>query len=169
MLSVFFEGYTGAMTSEISASPTGPETPETSGLGNRIFSWVIALVAGVITAMIGTVAHQNILAIGPVEIPGGLLLGLLASLALMVGIRLIFVDRVAVFAAALGLVGMIAVFTLPSPGGAVLITNSVISLVWTLGPVLIATLVVAWPRFRRPVAPTALTAPIPVRGPADPA
>lgn len=123
----------------------------------RVATWLVALIAGAVIGAVGTVAHVNLLVLGPVVIPAGLILGLVASLALMLGIRLVFIDRSVVFAAALGLVGVIAILTQEGPGGAVLISNSVISLVWTLGPVLIATLVLAWPRLRRitPVTPPA--------------
>lgn len=128
-----------------------PSEPARAGFGARLFAWIVAFAAGVIVAMVGTVAHINIVQLGSVQIPVGLILGLLACLALMVGIRLIFVDRGAVIAAGIGIVLTVALFTFAGPGGAVLIGQSLISLLWTLGPVLIATLVVAWPRFTRPV------------------
>lgn len=126
--------------------------PAESGRGSRLFSGLVAFGAGVIVAMVGTVAHINILQLGPVSIPAGLILALFACLALMVGVRLIFVDRATVIAAGAGIVLTVALFTFAGPGGAVLIGQSLISLLWTLGPVLIAVIVIAWPRFTRPAA-----------------
>ncbi|MCS4275509.1 hypothetical protein M2390_000670 [Mycetocola sp. BIGb0189] len=142
------------------STPSGPvvTTPayaagpaETESKTSRMPSMVLGFLLGALVGAIGTVAHPNTLSIAGAEIPYGLLLGLLASLALMMGMRLLYPGRGAVIATGIGLVGMIALFTLPGPGGAVLIDQSLYSLVWTLGPVLIATIVIAWPRFTAPV------------------
>lgn len=142
---------TNALDTPHPASAPESVAPVRPSLGSRLFGWIVAFAAGTIVSMVGSVAHINILKLGSVQIPVGLILGLIACLALMVGIRLIFDDRGSVMAAGIGMVVTVAMFTFAGPGGAVLIGQGLISLIWTLGPVLIATLVVAWPRFTRPV------------------
>lgn len=126
-------------TGSSSASPT-------PSAGNRALSCVLALLVGAVFGAVGTVAHQSTLNLGMLRLPLGLPLALLGVLALLVGFRLLFVDRLIVLLAAIGVVGVIALFSIPSPGGAVLIPQGLAGIVWTIGPVLLATVVVAWPR-----------------------
>jgi hypothetical protein len=59
-------------------------------------------------------------------------------------------------AAAVGVIGMVALLTLPGPGGSVLVAGDVVGTVWAVGPALIAVLVVAWPELpQRRTAPAA--------------
>lgn len=154
--------YTGGVSiphrPESPAAPALPPFPRVeraerpraaTGLG-RALNWLFALLGGVLVALVGTVAHMSVASVGDAVVPIGLAMALIATAAYMIGVRLLLVDRGAVFAAGVGLVGTIALFTGRGPGGAVLINDSLASLVWTLAPVLVATLVVAWPRFSRP-------------------
>ena len=120
-------------------------TPAPSA-GSRALSCVLALLVGAVFGAVGTVAHQSTLNLGMFRLPFGLPLALLGVIALLVGFRLLFVDRLIVLLAAIGVVGVIALFSIPSPGGAVLIPQGLAGIVWTIGPVLLATVVVAWPR-----------------------
>jgi hypothetical protein len=124
---------------------------------------VLALAVGAIYGTVGTVAHQNVVRIGDSELPVGLVLALIGALGLLVGFRLLFHDRVAVLFAAIGMVGMIALFSVASAGGSVLIPQGVVGLIWTVVPVLVATIVVAWPRMpsRASTATAGNTAPAP--------
>ncbi|MET1051868.1 MAG: hypothetical protein ABWX65_04435 [Mycetocola sp.] len=114
--------------------------------GTRIAGAALSLVVGVIYGAVGTVAHQNVVMIGEVALPVALVLALIGAVALLVGFRLVFIDRLAVLCAALGMIGTIALFSISSSGGTVLIPEGIPGLIWTVGPVLIATVVVAWPR-----------------------
>lgn len=112
----------------------------------RAVGAVLSLLVGAIYGAVGTVAHTNTLRIAGAEIPFGLVLALIGALALLVGFRLVFDDRLPVLCTAAGMVGIIALFSIASRGGSVLIPQGVPGLVWTVVPVLIATVVVAWPK-----------------------
>jgi peptidoglycan/LPS O-acetylase OafA/YrhL len=132
-------------------APLGPPTPEVSATpastpGGRVVSCILALIVGAVFGAVGTVAHQSTLNLGTVRLPLGLPLALLGVLALLIGFRLLLRDRLVVFLAAVGVVAVIALFSVPSPGGSVLIPQGLAGILWTIGPVLIATVVVAWPR-----------------------
>jgi hypothetical protein len=71
-------------------------------------------------------------------------------LALLLGIRLVAGGRATAAAAAVGVVGAVALLTLPGLGGSVLIAGDVTGTVWSIGPALIAVLVIAWPNLPVP-------------------
>lgn len=138
----------GAWVDSVGA-PLAPAVPT---VANRTLSCVLALVVGVVFGAVGTVAHQSTLNLGVLRLPLGLPLSLLGILALLVGFRLLLRDRLVVFLAAVGVIGVIALFSVPSPGGSILIPQGLAGIVWTLGAVVIATVAVAWPRLpERPV------------------
>ncbi|MET0725881.1 MAG: hypothetical protein ABWY36_05985 [Leifsonia sp.] len=116
-----------------------------AGRGSRIMTAVLALVIGIIYGAVGTVAHTATIDIGGVVVPWGIVLALAGVVTLLVGLRLIIRDRLVVAACAIGLVGTVALFTLRSFGGSVLIPQSTVSVIWTIAPALVAALVLAWP------------------------
>lgn len=123
--------------------------------GNRAFSCVLAFIVGVVFGAVGTVQHQATLNLGSLQLPLGLVLSLVAVAAVLIGFRLLFTDRLVVLIAAVGIVAVVALLSVPSPGGSVLIPQGLAGLIWTIGPVLIGTVVVAWPRLpERPHTPT---------------
>ncbi|WP_354498179.1 hypothetical protein [Mycetocola sp. 2940] len=149
------------MTVNDSAPPAPTEARPSRG--PRIVGAALSILVGAIYGTIGTVASQNVLRIGEVVLPVGLILSLVGVLALLIGFRLLFEDRLPVLCAAIGMVGMIALFSVASAGGSVLIPQGLLGLVWTVVPVLLATIVVGWPRMpQRPrQAHTADAAPLP--------
>ena len=126
-----------------SLAPAG-EAP--AGLLSRVLAVVFALGAGVAFGVLGTIAHQATVPIGPVTVPIGLILALAGATALLAGLRLVLGDRMIVFFCALGLLGTIFILSLRSAGGSVLVPEGLPGLVWTVGPTLVATIVLAWPR-----------------------
>lgn len=153
--------YTSRVTAETTA-PTAerPSTATRPSTASRASGAILGIVVGAIYGTVGTVAHQNTAPIGDVGLPVGLVLALIGVLGLLLGFRLLFDNRVPVLFAAIGLVGMIALFSVASAGGSVLIPQGLIGLVWTVVPVLVATIVVAWPRMpSRTTAPAANTPP----------
>jgi hypothetical protein len=107
--------------------------------------YALALLIGVIYGAVATVGHRQTIRIGDVEIPWGIAAALAGVLALLLGIRLVAGGRWAAAAAAVGIVGTVALLTLPGRGGSVLVAGDVIGTIWAVGPALIAVLVVAWP------------------------
>ncbi|KRE21607.1 hypothetical protein [Agromyces sp. Soil535] len=121
----------------------------------RIGSYAIAAVIGVIYGAVATVGHRHEIRIGEIVIPWGLVAALAGVLALLLGIRLVAGGRWVAAAAAVGVVGTVALLTLPGPGGSVLVAGDVEGTIWAVGPALIAVLVVAWPKL-----PERRTAPV---------
>ncbi|MFF2052283.1 hypothetical protein ACFVU2_11855 [Leifsonia sp. NPDC058194] len=130
---------------------------------SRILNAVLLVLAGILVGAVGTVAHQIDVTWG-VSIPLGLVGSLLAFTLLLVGLRLLAETRVPAILAALGAIGTILLFTQQSPGGSVLIPNTLPGQIWLVAPLLIAAIVIAWPDLRRRDARPAAAAPAP--GPA---
>ena len=122
----------------------------------RAGMYVLAALLGAIYGAVATIGHRQSVTVGDVIVPWGLVLALAGVLALLVGIRLVAGGRWVAAAAAVGVIGMVALLTLPGPGGSVLVAGDVVGTVWAVGPALIAVLVVAWPELpQRRAAPVA--------------
>lgn len=132
---------------------------------SRILNAVLLVLAGILVGAVGTVAHPIDVTWG-VSIPLGLAGSLLAVTLLLAGLRLLATTRVPAILAALGAIATILLFTQQSPGGSVLIPNTLAGQIWLVGPLLIAAVVIAWPDLRRRGARPAGTAPAPAPGPA---
>jgi len=127
-------------------SAPGPRAVEPGrSLGSRLGTLAVAFLVGLVYGTITTVGHRHAWQLGDVTIPWGLILGLVGVAALLIGIRLVAGGRAAATAAAVGIVGAVALLSLPGPGGSVLVASGVVGTVWAVGPALIAVLVVAWP------------------------
>ena len=121
----------------------------------RVGMYALALLIGVIYGAVATVGHRQAIRVGDLEIPWGLAAALIGVFALLLGIRLVAGGRWVAAAAAVGVVGTVALLTLPGPGGSVLVAGDLVGTIWAVGPALIAVLVVAWPNLPEPrTAPT---------------
>lgn len=111
----------------------------------RVGMYALAVLIGVIYGAVATVGHRQAIRIAGVEIPWGLAVALIGVFALLLGIRLVAGGRWVAAATAVGVVGIVALLTLPGPGGSVLVAGDLVGTIWAVGPALIAVLVVAWP------------------------
>jgi N-acetyl-1-D-myo-inositol-2-amino-2-deoxy-alpha-D-glucopyranoside deacetylase len=102
----------------------------------RIAACLIAVALGGIIGAIGTANYQVTGAIASLAI----------SAALLAGLRLLFATRIVAAFAALGLLGVVWVFSQTGPGGSVLVPANLAGFVWAYGPLIIAFLVLAWPQ-----------------------
>lgn len=147
-----------------SRRPEGDAEGVTS-VRSRVASVVLGLIVGLVYGSVGTVAHPITIGVGPVSFPFGLVVSLIGVLALLVGFRLVLGERLAAAAAAVGVVAIVALFSLESAGGSVLIPNGVSGMAWLWGPPVIGLVVVCWPspseRTRRLDAPEAKEFPTP--------
>lgn len=134
---------------------------ESPSLGSRIFTCIVALAVGLVFGMIATVSHQLSWPVLGMSIPMGLILSLIGATALLVGFRLVLGERLGALFAAIGIVGTVALFSLQSVGGSVLIPSGVPGMVFTFGIPLVAAIVLSWPKLPQRVAaaetPTAPT------------
>lgn len=101
---------------------------------------------GLFVGSVTTVVHQSVVTVAGVDLPWGLILGVLVIVGFLVGLRIVVQDRLIVLVAALGLVAMVFLLSQASTGGSVLIPNNLWGTIWAIVPTLIATIVVAWPR-----------------------
>lgn len=145
---------TGTETYARGTNPARPAELEAPTAGSRLLATLMAFAAGSLFGVLGTVAHQTTVELGPLTIPIGLILALVASGTLLLGLRLVVRDRLVVLAAGIGLLGTVFLLSLRSTGGSVLVPAGVLGTVWTMAPALFAALVIAWPRIpaRRPSA-----------------
>ena len=113
----------------------------------------LSLLGGLVVGVIGTFKHQvGISAATGTGLPVGLVLSLAMVTVFLLALRLAFPSRWFAGAGAMGIVGAIALLTLPGPsGGSSVILLNPAGIVWTLGPAVLAAAVVGWPR-RRPRA-----------------
>jgi N-acetyl-1-D-myo-inositol-2-amino-2-deoxy-alpha-D-glucopyranoside deacetylase len=116
------------------------------GRGARIVTFLVAVVLGLFAGALLTAAHQSTASIGGIPIPWGLIAGLAIVTTLLVGLRIVFESRVVALAAGIGFVVASALLSLQSAGGSVLVADNLAGYVWTFGPVLIGTVVLAWPK-----------------------
>lgn len=116
-----------------------------SGRG-KAASAAVALAAGAAVGAIGTLGHQRSASLFGQEIPGGVTVALIAVTAVLIGLRVIYDTRVVAGFAAAGILGVIALLSRESTGGSVLIPATAVAYYWIYGPVVIAALVLAWPR-----------------------
>lgn len=108
----------------------------------RLAAWVVALIVGAIYGAAGTVSH----AYRVFGIPVGLVLAMVAAGAIIVAVRALTADRWAALATGLGAMGVAIVLSGPGAGGSVIVTQSVLGVVWTLWVPLVTAFVVAWPQ-----------------------
>jgi hypothetical protein len=124
-----------------------------ASIWSRVGGLLLAALIGLVYGAVATIGHRQSFELGGVVVPWGLLAGLLGVAALLLGIRLVAGGRWAAAAAAVGVIAIVALLSLPGPGGSVLIASGLVGTVWSVGPALIAVLVVAWPSLpqrRRP-------------------
>jgi N-acetyl-1-D-myo-inositol-2-amino-2-deoxy-alpha-D-glucopyranoside deacetylase len=115
-------------------------------MAGRILNFALLFLLGAVLGTVGTVLHQSTVTLGSVAVPWGITVALAAVACLLAGLRLVNPGRAHAFAAAFGLVVMIGVFSQRSTGGSVLIPNNPLATVWVFAPVIVATIVIAWPR-----------------------
>lgn len=116
-----------------------PHAPELEWVRLKTFTKVvtcaIATVMGALVGVLGTIQHEFALSV----------VSLLMVASLLVGLRLLFqVRTVAAFGGA-GLFLVVGLLSAQSPGGSVLIQDTVVGYVWSFGVPIIALLVLAWP------------------------
>jgi hypothetical protein len=135
------------VTNELYAPADPPvEAPIGTSRGTRVLGYLAAVLLGALFGAIGTVVHPITWSVFGAELPTGMVLALAAIALLLTGLRLIAPSRLAAGLAAAALVGVVALLTLESPGGSVLVPAGTLGLVWLFGSTLIAVVVIAWPR-----------------------
>lgn len=107
---------------------------------------IFALVCGVVLGLLFTIAHRASISIAGLDVPIGIVLGLVAVTAFLTGLRLMWDGRLPALGAAIGIVGTEILLSAQSDGGSVLIADGTVGAVWLVAPSIIAAIVLAWPR-----------------------
>jgi len=132
-------------------------------LFTKISGVFFSLLLGAIGGLLMTAIHQSSVLVGEVQVPWGLVLAILAAIALIAGLRITFDTRVLPAVAAAAFLGAMAVITAPTAGGSVVVPENTSGFVWTLAPVIVTLVTLAWPRLR-PAAPTKIESEPAVKG-----
>lgn len=118
----------------------------------RVLSGLLCFAIGAGIGVVLTFTHRAYLVeLGGVPVPLGLLGALAIVAALLIGMRLGFGDRAAVFVAGCGVVLASVVLAFPVGAGSVLVLADPIGYAWALGPALITLATVFWPSPPAPV------------------
>jgi N-acetyl-1-D-myo-inositol-2-amino-2-deoxy-alpha-D-glucopyranoside deacetylase len=125
-----------------------PPTFADYGRGTRIASCAIALLLGAFSGGLLTVAHQATLDVAGAQVPWGIVAAILITVSLLVGLRLVFGTRLVPLFAAIGVIAAVVILSLQSAGGSLLVPGNPLGFVWIFAPVVIAIVVLAWPRSR---------------------
>lgn len=134
------------------ATAEAPETgdPRAETRSSRIAAALVALIVGILVGILLTINHQQQVSIAGSAVPVGLVGGLILVTALLIGMRLVFASRVVALFAAIGVVGATMLLSQEGPGGSVLVPANAAGFVWAYGPMIIAAVVLAWPRVAPP-------------------
>jgi hypothetical protein len=108
-------------------------------------TYLLALVVGAVIGGISVVNHQFSPQIGGWPIPVGITIVLLIVGALLAGLRMVFPGRLVVGCAAVGLLGVIALLSVASDGGSVLVPANYAGYLLTYGPLVLTVIALAWP------------------------
>ena len=145
------QAVSGAETYSRLDAPHPPPAPPPPTLATRLGAGALGLVVGAVFAVLGTIAHQATIEIGPaggaVSLPIGLVIALTAACALLVGLKLVLHDRLVVGLTAAGLLLTTFALSLRGVGGSVLVPEGLPGTLWTIVPAFVAALVLAWPTF----------------------
>lgn len=126
-------------------APSGPRW-EGLNLFSKVLAYLLAAVAGVAIGFVATVNHQLTLSLFGLPVWGGIVVSLAIVAAFLGGIRIFFGTRAVAACAAIGLLLAVGILSLEGPGGSVLVPANPQGWMWAYGPVVIAAVVLAWPR-----------------------
>lgn len=101
----------------------------------------MALAIGAVFGTAGTISYASM----PWGLPFGIIVSLVGCAAILVAIRVIAHDRIAVVAAALGMLAALVLFSQVGPGGSIIVPDSPLAMVWSIGLTAVVVLIVAWP------------------------
>jgi N-acetyl-1-D-myo-inositol-2-amino-2-deoxy-alpha-D-glucopyranoside deacetylase len=138
---------------------------------SKLLVALVAIVIGSATGALFSVYCQVTLPVAGQPIWIGCILGAVLSVALITGMRVAFGTRTVAFWCAAGMVAIVALFTIQSAGGTVLVPTigadgsiNGQGILWAVTPLLAAIVVLAWPRSRAR-ATGRLVRPAVVKGP----
>jgi N-acetyl-1-D-myo-inositol-2-amino-2-deoxy-alpha-D-glucopyranoside deacetylase len=115
------------------------------GFGVHIMTYLLAVLVGAVVGGVSVVNHQFSPVIGGRPILVGITVVLLIVAALLAGLRIVFPGRLVAGCAAIGLLGVIALLSIASDGGSVLVPANEAGYLLTYGPLALTVVALAWP------------------------
>lgn len=112
----------------------------------KVAGSLLALLTGIAVGALATVNHQVSVGWFAGRLPLGIAASLTLVAALLVGLRLVFENRLLPGLAAAGILTSIGILSLMSTGGSVLVPANALGWTWTFGAPIIAITVLGWPR-----------------------
>ena len=124
-------------------------------VGVKIGVGFLVLAFGAIVGALMTAVHQSSATLAGVAVPWGLILGVLAMVAYIVGLRVLTGSRILAILATVGIMGATAYLASPTVGGSIIVPANIAGVIWTFLPAVVIAIVVAWPNMGRLRAITA--------------
>jgi N-acetyl-1-D-myo-inositol-2-amino-2-deoxy-alpha-D-glucopyranoside deacetylase len=118
----------------------------------KAFAVTFAGIVGGLAGLLLTAIHQWTVSVLGSDFPAGLAIAMLASTALIVGLRVTGDTRVLPAVAGALLLTATALLAFPTSGGSIIVPANFAGYVWSFGPAVVTLLVLAWPRVQRPAA-----------------
>jgi N-acetyl-1-D-myo-inositol-2-amino-2-deoxy-alpha-D-glucopyranoside deacetylase len=119
-------------------------------VGTKVLAGAVSLAGGAVVGALMTAVHQASTRVGDATVPWGLILALVAAVALVVGLRALAGVRILPILATVGIMGVTAFLASPTVGGSVIVPANTAGYVWTFAPAAVIVFVLAWPDLRRP-------------------
>ncbi|MGV8970665.1 MAG: PIG-L family deacetylase [Microbacteriaceae bacterium] len=113
---------------------------------------ILVALIGAIAGFLLTAIHQWSVELAGVSVPAGLIVGLLAAVALISGLRIVWDTRVLPAVGGGFLLAATALLAFPTSGGSVVVPANLAGYAWSFGPAVVTLFVLAWPRVQRSVA-----------------
>ncbi len=110
---------------------------------------IAAVIAGVCGAALGilfTVAHRATVEVLGFDFPYGIVLGVLAVIAFLVAMRLLWDGRWPAVGGAVGLVAALGLMSFRGAGGSVIVVSDAFGWTWLIVPTALSVIAVVWPR-----------------------
>jgi hypothetical protein len=114
----------------------------------RLGALALSALGGAVIGLVGSFAHQSL----P---PVGIALAIGTVTLFLTGLRVKFLTRGPAAFGAAGIAAVTLVLSSPGAGGSVVIAANPLGYAWSLGIVLVAFVVLAWPRVQRRAQPPA--------------
>ena len=115
----------------------------------KLILTIAAIAFSAVVGAVTTVIHQSHVTVAGVDVPWGLVLGLVVVVAWLLGLSLISISRWGLLLSGLVLLASVFLLSQRGPGGSVLVPESWIGNAWMIGVPLVTVALIFWPRVSR--------------------
>ena len=115
----------------------------------KLILTIAAIAFSAVVGAVTTVIHQSHVTVAGVDVPWGLVLGLVVVVAWLLGLSLVGISRWGLLLSGLVLLASVFLLSQRGPGGSVLVPESWIGNAWMIGVPLVTVALIFWPRVSR--------------------